>query len=155
MKLSLLVAALATFLLYACGGSSSNNGGVTGTYHLVLFSTPNCQACETVLPDTDKGVNTQLSTDKRSHLDVTGYIVTAADGFNPPDQATADAYKVKLNLSFPVLADPWRWTNYSKYYGSDQLVVPGAVVIDPTGKVMAFDSGFTADRVLAYLQAVL
>ncbi len=149
---------LAAVLVSACSGNSGSNAsgvGGNGQYQLLMFSTPNCEACETVLPGVDKGVH-GLSADKQSHLTVTGYIITAADGFNPPDAATANAYKTKLNLSFAVLPDPWRWTNYGKYYGTDQLIVPGAVVLDPSGQVaVKFDSGFTSDRVIAYLTATL
>ena len=153
----LLFLSVAVCLLSACGGTpESNNPEIgMGQYSVIMFSTPNCEACETVLPRTDQLVNTQLTSVQRAHVDIKGYVITAADGFHPPTAAIADAYKAKLGLTFPVFPDPWRWTNYKKYYGAEELRVPGAVVIDPTGTWTKFDSGFTAEKVFAYLQSIM
>jgi len=144
--------------LARCGGGSDNKvqPQTSGTYSLILFSTPWCEPCEALLPKLDAGIAGLGA--QREHLNVTLFVVTGAKPFHQPTTEVAAQYKEKLHVSFETQPDPWKWTNYSKFFGSTSLMVPGAVLIDPNGTVVkTYGAGVPIDdqEVITYLKGTL
>jgi hypothetical protein len=141
-------------LLAACGGSNNSvqSGTQAASYNLLMFSTPRCEACESLLPAIDKGMTQTLGARRRA-FNATLYILTGANGFGPPDQSTADEYKAKLGISFNTLPDIGL-KNYQVYYGAADIEVPGIVVTDLSGTILQLypnNLPIDADSVIGYL----
>jgi hypothetical protein len=160
MKAFLGIFAGLLLVLTGCGGNGGSNNPVSpqagGAVTVLMFSTPKCEACETLLPAIDTGINQTLA-NKKARITTKLFIVTSANGFGAPTAETAATYKAKLALSFDTLADFWKTGSYATYYGTDSLRVPGVVVV-PEGnvpRIFANDEYIDPNAVLAYLQYLL
>lgn len=152
----LLCFGFAAVFLAACGSrttSSPQSGTVPqASYNLIMFSTPLCQACESLLPAIDKGMSQTLGS-KRSIFNATVYILTGANGFGAPDQATANEYKAKLGITFNTLPDIGL-TNYQAFYGAADIEVPGVVITNLSGTTLQLypnDQPIDSNAVIGYL----
>lgn len=156
MKRVLSLAAFLPLLLSCAVVDENAPVPVSEKVSIVLFSTPWCEPCEHMLPAIDSKLNSDLG-DSVDRVETSVFVVTGKKAAQPPTQEIADEYKKKLGVSFKMRPDPWKWTNYKKYFQTTALIVPAVVVLDGEGNALrAFDPGtFTADEVVAYLQSVL
>jgi thiol-disulfide isomerase/thioredoxin len=149
MKRLLALATVSMLLIAACGKDSkpSPPTPVTGTVTLVLFGAPWCKECREELPAIDKFYR---SFDKKSRVSNVLYVTSGDNSLQKPDQSIADKYKDSLGLSFTAQPDPWKWTNYRKYF-PEGYRLPTAVLLSADGTVLrAFAPGtYTAADVAA------
>lgn len=114
---------------------------------LLLFSAPWCKPCKDMHP--------QIERELDSDIPVSLYVVTGWTSSQPPTEAIAADYKKQMPLSFNFLPDPWKWTTYKKYLGTN-LSIPAAAVLVNGEMVKKFPAGsFTAKQVADYMESLV
>lgn len=113
---------------------------------LLLFSAPWCGPCKEMHPAIAKQLDVEIP--------VTLYVETGWTSSQQPSEAIAKEYKKQMGLDFDFVPDPWKWTTYKKYLGS-QLAIPGAAVLVNGELVKKFPAGsFTAKQVTDYVESI-
>lgn len=114
---------------------------------LLLFSAPWCKPCHEMHPEIER----QLDVD----IPVTLYVGTDWNSTKPPTEASVADYKKQMPLDFNFVPDPWKWTTYKKYLGTN-VSIPAAAVLVNGEMVKKFPAGtFTAKQVTDYVEALI